>query len=104
VVALSNRADQGAAKITFPVAALLPENEFFSFAMLATRAAHAAGYAKSVAVAAPPAALFTVRDIADARGGASFSSPLVSVDTGTVVAQVDAGDTKLFVLSPTPSG
>ena len=76
------------------MSALLEPNGFFSYAMLAPRAARAAGYARSVPAPAAAATSYAVRDVL-----AGKDMPAVAA-TGSVSAKVDRGDTKLFVLTP----
>lgn len=96
VVALSNRSPSSQATVAAPVSALFEPHGFFSFAMLASPGAEAAGYAESVPPPAAAAESYTVRDVL-----ARTTLPeTVSAATGVVSAKVDPGDTRLFVLSP----
>eukprot|EP01052_Picozoa_sp_SAG31_P003836 SAG31_NODE_151_length_22216_cov_37.572139_19_plen_514_part_00 len=94
VVALSNREAPNASKISVSISDLVEPNGFFSYAMLTSRAAKAAGYARNVAT--PPASAapeYMVRDV--------LSGTNVGKTTELVTAAIDSGDTKLFVLTPT---
>lgn len=97
VVALSNRDGPDSAAVELNVAALVGSNIFFSFAMLAEPAARAAGYAKSVQPPPllPPTTRYTVRDVL-----AGVDLPGTVDGRGKLSANVDTGDTRLFVLTP----
>jgi len=99
VLALCNRDAPDGTTVTAPLSLLSESNAFFSNAMLEPRAAKANGYAKSVArqLASGPAhaSSYEVSDVL--AGGA----PMGKVEAGgRFGAKVDAGDTKLFLLTP----
>ena len=99
VAALSNRAAPNGTLVTAPVSVLLERRAFFSFAMLAGPSARAAGYARGVpAPAAETAMAQATYQLRDVLAGKDVGPVTAS---GTIAANVAAGDTKLFTLRAT---